>query len=62
MLRFSSDLGFSRHVIYAIETGTMHCTVADLLASTEPVMLGSDHEIDVSARLRAPEESPDARA
>ena len=76
VLRFSSDLGFSRHVIYAIETGTRHCTVidllalaeafdctvAELLASTEPVMLGSDHEIDVSARLRAPEESPDARA
>lgn len=75
-LRFSSDLGFSRHVIYAIETGTRHCTVtdllalaealdctvADLLASSEPVMLGADHEIDVSARLRSPDESPDARA
>ncbi|WP_421076794.1 helix-turn-helix domain-containing protein [Microbacterium sp. IO18] len=74
--RFSSDLGYSRHVIYAIETGTRHCTVtdvlalsealdctvADLLASSDPVMLADDHEIDVAARLRSPDESPDARA
>lgn len=74
--RFSSDLGFSRHVIYAIETGTRHCTVtdlfalsealdctvADLLASSDPVLLADDHEIDVTARLRSPDESPDARA
>lgn len=74
--RFSNHLGYSRHIIYAIETGTRHCTVidllalsealdctaADLLASRDAVMLADDHEVDVAARLRSPDESPDARA
>jgi transcriptional regulator with XRE-family HTH domain len=74
--KVSDDLAFTRNTVYAIETGTRRCTVADLFAlaaaldctvadlvkSSEPITLGGIDRIDVDAYLHAPGESPDARA
>lgn len=74
--KVSDDLAFTRNTVYAIETGTRHCTVADLFAlaaaldctvadlvkSSEPITLGGVDRIDVDSYLHAPGESPDARA
>ncbi|MCA1306356.1 helix-turn-helix domain-containing protein [Microbacterium esteraromaticum] len=74
--RVSDDLAFTRNTVYAIETSTrrctvadlfglaaaLDCTVADLVKSSEPITLGGDDRIDVDAYLQAPGESPDARA
>ncbi|MGY1551582.1 helix-turn-helix domain-containing protein [Microbacterium sp. A588] len=74
--KVSADLRFTRNTIYSIETGSRHCTVADLFAlaaalgctiadlmkSDEPVTFGGTDPVEIDAFLRAPGEEPDARA